>query len=569
MNPILRPGNKRRSSEYCGRELTRRPAVRPKNAAEAAAEGVKSSRENRGEKWRYLIMSSNQRAADNSRIDWMITLVPFILIMGLAVYLFIYPEQANVVISQVRFFFGDTVGLYYLVIGLGVLIVSIFLSVSRYGDIVLGEPDEKPKYNFFTWGSMMFTCGLAADILFYSFAEWVMYATNPHIAEMGSIAEWAGVFPLFHWSFIPWAFYLVLAVAFGFMLHVRKRSRQRYSEACRPVIGDKNANGLLGRIIDLFALFALLAGTATTFSVATPLMASIMVELFHLSISRTAVTIIILLITCAVYTYAVLHGFKGISFLAKLCIYLFFGLLIIVLLIGGQGRFILENGFQSLGKMFQHFIELSTYTDPARTNNFPQDWTIYYWAYWMVWCIAAPFFIGNISRGRTIRQTVLGGYVFGVGSTIISFIILGNYSLGLQITGAADFIAQYEQSGDLYGLILNIVHTMPGASFILILTMVCMIAFYATSFDSIAYTAACYSYKKLDEDEKPHTLITLLWCILLIVLPIALVFSESSMNNIQSVSIISAFPIGIIMIIMIWSFIKDAKAYMEERDSAQ
>ena len=132
MNPILRPGNKRRSSEYCGRELTRRPAVRPKNAAEAAAEGVKSSRENRGEKWRYLIMSSNQRAADNSRIDWMITLVPFILIMGLAVYLFIYPEQANVVISQVRFFFGDTVGLYYLVIGLGVLIVSIFLSVSRY-----------------------------------------------------------------------------------------------------------------------------------------------------------------------------------------------------------------------------------------------------------------------------------------------------------------------------------------------------------------------------------------------------------------------------------------------------
>ena len=512
-------------------------------------------------------MSNNLKAADNSRIDWMITLVPFILIMGLAVYLFIFPEQANAVISQVRFFFGDTVGLYYLVIGLATLIVSIFLSVSKYGDIVLGEPDEKPKYNFFTWGSMMFTCGLAADILFYSFAEWVMYATNPHVAEMGSIAEWAGVFPLFHWSFIPWAFYLVLAVAFGFMLHVRKRSRQRYSEACRPVIGDKNANGLLGRVIDLFALFALLAGTATTFSVATPLMASIMVELFNLSISRTAVTIIILLITCAVYTYAVLHGFKGISFLAKLCIYLFFGLLIIVLLIGGQGRFIVENGFQSLGKMFQHFIELSTYTDPARTNSFPQDWTIYYWAYWMVWCIAAPFFIGNISRGRTIRQTVLGGYVFGVGSTIISFIILGNYSLGLQITGAADFIAQYEQSGDLYGLILNIVDTMPGSSFILILTMVCMIAFYATSFDSIAYTAACYSYKKLEEDEKPHTLITLLWCILLIVLPIALVFSESSMNNIQSVSIISAFPIGIIMIIMIWSFIKDAKAYMEEREA--
>ena len=454
-------------------------------------------------------------------------------------------------------------GIYYLIIGVGVLLVSLFLSFSKYGNVVLGEPGEKPKYSFFTWGSMMFTCGLAADILFYSFSEWVMYATNPHISELGSFTEWAGVFPLFHWSFIPWAFYLVLAVAFGFMLHVRKRSRQRYSEACRPVIG-KHADGILGRVIDLFALFALLAGTATTFSVATPLMASIIIKLFNIQVSRTVITIIILVLTCCVYTYAVLHGFKGISFLAKLCIYLFFGLLLIVLLIGGQGRFIIEYGFQSLGKMFQNFIELSTYADPGRTNNFPQDWTIYYWAYWMVWCIAAPFFIGNISRGRTIKQTILGGYIFGVGATIVSFIVLGNYSLGLQTIGKADFIAMYNESGDLYALILNIIDTIPGSVFILILVLVCMIAFYATSFDSIAYTAACYSYKNLKEDEKPNKLVSLLWCILLIVLPIGLVFSESSMNNIQSVSIISAFPIGIIMIVMIWSFIKDCKKYTEE-----
>nr|WP_296463485.1 BCCT family transporter [uncultured Acetatifactor sp.] len=503
---------------------------------------------------------------EKNKIDWLVTLVPFILIMELAIYLFIFPNQANNVISQIRFFFGDTVGIYYLGIGFGVLVISIFLSFSKYGDIVLGEQDEKPKYSFFTWGSMMFTCGLAADILFYSFAEWVMYAMNPHIAEMeGGITEWAGVFPLFHWSFIPWAFYLVLAVAFGFMLHVRKRNRQRYSEACRPIIGDKHAGGLLGRVIDLFALFALLAGTATTFSVATPLMASIILKLFGISLSRTAVTIIILLITCAVYTYAVLHGFKGISFLAKICVYLFFGLLIVVLFTGRQWRFIIENGIQSLGKMIQNFIELSTYTDPIRTNNFPQEWTIYYWAYWMVWCIAAPFFIGNISRGRTVKQTILGGYIFGVGSTIVSFIVLGNYSLGLQTSGTVDFIAMYNESGDLYQLILKIIDTMSVGSLILVLVLLCMIAFYATSFDSIAYTAACYSYKKIEENERPHTVVILLWCLLLIILPIALVFSESSMNNIQSISIISAFPVGIIMILLIWSFLKDAKKYMDEK----
>lgn len=496
------------------------------------------------------------------RVDWMVTLVPFLLIVGLAGVLFLFPETSNASIAQIRFFFGDTLGSYYLLIGLGVLAVALYLALSRYGDIVLGEPGEAPQYSFFEWGSMMFTCGLAADILFYSFAEWVMYATSPHITELGAFEDWAGVFPLFHWSFIPWAFYLVLAVVFGFMLHVRRRSRQRYSEACRPVIGNA-ADGLPGRIIDLFALFALLAGTATTFSVATPLLAGVVLKLFGINVSRTVVSIIIMLLTCLVYTYAVLHGFKGIGILAKACIYLFFGLLAYVFLAGGEARFIIENGIQSFGRMIQDFIGLSTYTDPMRSSSFAQDWTIYYWAYWMVWCIAAPFFIGAISRGRTVRQTILGGFVFGVGSTLVSFVVLGNYGLGLQLSGGADFIAAYEASGDLYGLILSIIDTLPAPTLVLAWLFVTMVAFYATSFDSIAFTAACYSYYELEDGEKPSMPIQLLWCILLIVLPTALVFSESSMANIQSVSIISAFPIGIIMVIMIASFFKDARRHLD------
>lgn len=505
---------------------------------------------------------------NTKKIDWMITLVPLFLILSLAVIFFIIPERSNEVLSRIRFFFGDTLGSYYLVIGLGIFIVTMFLAFSKYGNIVLGNPNEKPKYSFFTWGCMMFTCGLAADILFYSFSEWVLYATDPHIAELGSVQDWSSVFPLFHWSFIPWAFYLALAVSFGFMLHVRKRNRQKFSEACRPVLG-KHTDGILGRIIDLLAVFALLAGTATTFSVATPLMAQIINSLFHIEISRTVLTIIIIVLTCVVYTYSLLKGFKGISFLAKACILLFFVLLMFVLFFTGQTRYIIETGFSALGKMIQHFPELSTYTDATRTTSFPQNWTIYYWAYWMVWCVAAPFFIGNISRGRTVKQTILGGYVFGVGSTLVSFIILGNYSLGLQVTQKADFIAKYQQSGDLYEMIISIIKSMPCAPFVLVLVLITMIAFYATSFDSIALTASCYSYHKLGEDESPSKSIQLLWCILLIVLPIALVFSESSMNNIQSVSIIAAFPIGIVMILIITGFVKDAKKYIKEREHNQ
>lgn len=506
-------------------------------------------------------MNTNQ-SAERSKIDWMITLVPLAIVVALCIVFFFAPEQSNAVLSRIRFFFGDTFGTYYLVIGLGIFLLSLYIAGSKYGNIVLGEANEKPKYSFFEWGSMMFTCGLAADILFYSFSEWVLYATDPHIAEMGSVQDWAGVYPLFHWSFIPWAFYLVLAVAFGFMLHVRKRSRQKYSEACRPILG-RHTDGWAGRIIDLLAVFALLAGTATTFSVATPLMTAIIGELFHVTLSRTTINIVILLITCAVYTYSLLHGFKGISVLANICIYMFFGLIAFVLAFGGEMRYIVETGLSSLGRMVQNFIELSTFTDPLRTSSFPQTWTIYYWAYWMVWCVAAPFFIGSISRGRTVRQTILGGYVFGVGSTLTSFIVLGNYSMGQQMTGKADFIALYNETGDLYGMIVSILKTLPCAPLVMAVVLVTMIAFYATSFDSIALTASCYSYHTLKDGEQPHKGIQLLWCILLILLPIALLFAESSMNNLQSVSIVAAFPIGAVIVLIVASFLKDAKNYMQ------
>lgn len=500
---------------------------------------------------------------ERGKIDWMITLVPLAIVIALCILFFFVPEPSKDMLGQIRFFFGDTFGIYYLAIGLGIFVLSLYLAGSEYGKIVLGAQNEKPKYSFFAWGAMMFTCGLAADILFYSFSEWVMYATDPHLAEMGSIQDWAGVYPLFHWSFIPWGFYLVLAVAFGFMLHVRKRNRQKYSEACRPLLG-KYTDGWEGRIIDLLAVFALLAGTATTFSVATPLMATIIVELLQIEVSRTVINIIILLITCSIYTYSLLHGIKGISKLANICIYMFFGLSAFVLLFGGETRYIIETGFSSLGRMAQNFVVLSTFTDPLRTSSFPQNWTIYYWAYWMVWCVAAPFFIGSISQGRTVRQTIVGGYMFGVGSTLISFIVLGNYSMGMQLASKSDFIAQYLTDGDLYGMILAVIKTLPYAPVVMIVVLLTMIAFYATSFDSIALVASCYSYYKLDDGYPPNKGIQLMWCVLLILLPIALLFAESSMNNLQSVSIIAAFPIGTVIVMIALSFMKDAKKYMEE-----
>ena len=185
----------------------------------------------------------------------------------------------------------------------------------------------------------------------------------------------------------------------------------------------------------------------------------------------------------------------------------------------------------------------------------------------MVWCVATPFFIGSISRGRTIRELILGGYAAGLLGTWISFIVLGNYGLGLQLLGKVDLLGMYEQSGNLYETILTILRTLPGYRFVLILLVLAMIAFYATSFDSIAVVASAYSYREMSSDEEPDRRLKLFWSILLILLPIALLFSESSMANLQTVSIIAAFPIGFIMILILASFFRDASDYLKEQEA--
>ena len=498
-------------------------------------------------------------------MDWVTTLIPLFCIIALCLLFVLRPESSTNALSIIRDFLGDTMGSYYLIVGLGILILSLYLSFSPIGNITLGKPGEKPQYGFWLWGAMVFTCGLAADILFYSLSEWLYYSQESRITEMG-FREYANAYSLFHWGPIPWSFYAVLAAAFGFMLHTRGRTKQKYSEACRPILG-KHSDKFTGKLIDILAIFALIAGTATTFSVATPLMANCVTELFGGAVTKWT-TIIILLAVCAVYTASVLKGLKGVEKLSNLCMYFFIALLAYVLLFGGQTRYIIESGLSAIGNAVQEFIGWCTYTDPLRENSFAQNWTIFYWAYWLVWCVAAPFFMGGVSRGRTVREVIMGSYIFGVLSTIVSFIVLGNYGMGLQFTGKFDAIAMYAETGDPYGTVVEIIKNLPLYPIVLVLIIVSMVAFYASSFDSITLVACQYSSKESKDMESSPKRMRLFWAFLLILLPVALIFSDSSMSNLQTVSIIAAFPIGIVIILIIASFIKDSKNYLKELSPA-
>lgn len=503
---------------------------------------------------------------DNLRgkIDWSSILIPFIVVVFLCIIFMIWPEQSALVLVVVRGFLGDECGIFYALLGNGIFGCTLYIAFSRYGKIKLGKPEEKPQYSSFVWGTMIFTSTMAADILFYSLCEWAMYASDSHIEKMGSVQEWASTYPLFHWGPIAWSFYIALAVAFGFMLHVRGRDKQKFSEACRPILGDK-VDGICGKVIDLIAIFALIAGTATTFSLATPLLSSAVSRVLGVP-NNTGITIVMLILIAIVYTLTVWFGMKGISKLATYCTYFFFALLLYVLFLGGECRYIFETGLSALGNLVQNFIGLSTWMDPLRTDSFPQNWTIYYWAYWMVWCVATPFFIGKISRGRTIKNVVLGGYGWGLAGTFTSFIILGNYGLAQQIKHGVDICGFIDNGGSYAEAILKIFDTLPLSNVGLILLIITMIAFYSTTFDSITMVVSAYSYKKLSINQEPDKKVRIVWAIMFIIFPIALIFAENSMYSLQSVSIIAAFPIGIILIVIISSFFIDARTYFVNKE---
>lgn len=498
-------------------------------------------------------------------IELPVILFPTAIVLLLFVTFIIFPNQSTNVVSGIRGFLSDKFGIYYLILGLGIFLLTIGIAFSKFGKIKLGKKSDKPKFSNFKWGAMIFTSTLAADILFYSLSEWAMYANEKFITDKDSIQLWSSTYPLFHWGPIAWSFYIVLAVAFGFMIHIRGRKKQRFSEACRPLFGDL-VDCVLGKIIDIVCIVALICGTATTFSVTTPLLSQGISRVTGLP-SSTGMVIMILALIAVVYTITVLFGIKGISKLASFCVYLFFALLVYVLVCGGQIVYIFETGINGLGNMIQNFIGMATYTDPLRENSFPQNWTLYYWAYWMAWCVATPFFIATISKGRTIKNVIIGGYCCGLSGTYLSFIILGNFGLGQQMhkgSGLADVIYNADSSIN-YSAILDVFNGLPIPELGIIVLVISMIAFYATTFDTLTLVVSNYSYKKIGEKEEQGKFLRVFWSILFIMFPIALIFSKGTLANLQSVSIIAAFPIGIIIIFVTISFFKDAKLFLKEQ----
>ena len=500
----------------------------------------------------------------NSSIDWSITIFPLVTILALAVFMVLCPDKAASGIEFLRELLVNDLGFTYMIFGLAAVGISLYVALSKYGNVKLGDI-EKPKHSTFSWGAMIFTSTMAADILYWALIEWAYYFNETPFAMEGmTLAEkqdWSSSYTLFHWGVTPWAFYILPAAAYGYMMYVKKRPRQRMSEACRSILGDR-VDGILGKAIDLFAVVGLLAATATTFSLTTPLLSAALSKVTGLQDSK-GLSIFMLCLIAAVFMLAVLFGMKGISWLANSCVWLFIALLC-VFFFCGPTQYIIETGVTAIGNVAQNFLKMSTWMDPLRLSGdgvtgFAQNWTIFYWAYWISWSVATPFFIGKISEGRTLRQTILGAYIAGVSATFMAFIVFGNFGLHQQVTGVADIAGMLSEGTSASEAILVIFEAVPLTKAALVLLLLCMVAFYASTFDALTMVIASYSLKNPKEGEEPGKKLRVFWSLVFILLPIALLFNESTLTLLQSLSICAAFPIMIILVVIIWGFLRDLK----------
>ena len=488
------------------------------------------------------------------QIDWSLVTIPIIVVFGLSFLLERFPKNSQLILESIRSFLNNQLSFLYILVGLFFFISTLYAAFSRIGRIKLGDSTDNPEYSNLRWGVMIFTSTMSADIIFYALCEWLMYSSEPFIKQKGATMEWSLTYSLFHWGPIAWSFYLMLAVAFAYMLYVTKNKRQKFSEACRPLL-DKYTDGIAGKLIDLIAIFALIAGTATTFSMSMPLLSQTVGVLFGIRQVKQ-LSIILICVVVSIYLIASVIGMKAISRLSTICYVFFIGLLLYVLLFSGSFSYIVDAGVQAVGNLTQNFIGMATTT---HSHGFTQNWTIYYWSYWIIWCVATPFFIGSISRGRTIKDVVLRGYTWGLGGTFCAFVVLSSFGMSRQVQGLVNATQLISDGKNYAQVAIKLMETLPQYRIALILLALAMIGLYSTVFDSITMVISKYSYKHLSIEEEPSKTIRGFWAIVFMVLPMALLISNSNMYNIQSVAIIAALPTMIVMIMIVVGFYKESR----------
>ncbi len=497
------------------------------------------------------------------KLDKKVFIPAYVVLLLVSLPIIFNPEGSQVAIGAIQNFIITKLGFLYTWYGLFAFAFVIWIAFSKYGKIKLGDKDEKPEFKTFSWASMLFCAGIGAGIIFWGAIEWVYYYQAPPLGiETGTwqAAEIAASYGIFHWGPIAWAIYSVSACGVGYLYYVRKTPVLKISEACRAVLGNK-VDGVLGKVIDVAFLFGLIGATATSLGIGAPLATAGLAHVFNIEITLGFELFIIGLITAIFACSAYLGLKKGIKILSDINVILTFVLVLFVFL-AGNTVFMLNMGTTSIGYVIQKFPTMATWLDPAGGSMFPQWWTVFYWAWWGAYAPFMGMFIAKISRGRTIKNMLLGSMGFGTAGCVMFFAVLGNYGLDLQLSGQMDVVASLNDIGGP-ATVIAIFENMPLGNIAILIVSIISIVFMATTFDSASYVLAAVCQKELKQDEDPQRWLRLLWAFSLALVPIGFMLMGSPLSVLQTASIVAALPVSIIVIISAVSFVKMVNEDME------
>ena len=438
----------------------------------------------------------------------------------------------------------------------------LFIVFSDIGQIKLGEPEEDPEFPLLSWAAMLFCAGIGASVLYWAFIEWAYYYQSPPFQiESGTTdaARWAAAYGIFHWGPLAWSIYLIPALPIAYFYYVRNHSVLKISEALLPVLGEHHGRGALGKLIDVFFIFGMLGGGATTLGLAAPLINEGVYELFGIEVTLTS-RIVILLVCTAIFGYSAFVGLKkGIRVLSDINLWLAVVLLAFVF-IAGPTLFMANTGLDALGRVLSNIIHMASWTEPFgvidnfKQTRFPQDWTIFYWAWWLAFAPSVGLFIARISRGRTIKTMVAGSIFFGTLGCAAFFIVLGNYAMYQQLSGQLDVIGILNQQSPT-AAIFAVLNTLPMATVAIAIFTVLAVIFTATTFDSISYILAAVTQKEVDEE--PVRWNRLFWAFALSFMPVVLML-VGGLETLQTASIIGGAPLLVVALLLCVSIVRAA-----------
>lgn len=442
----------------------------------------------------------------------------------------------------------------------GFVVFALWLAISRYGKIPLGQESEKPEFRTVSWVAMMFSAGMGIGLMFYGVSEPLSHYVTPppgtSPADSAEAMQTAMATTLFHWTLHPWAIYAVVGLAIAYSSYRRCR-RQTISAVFVPLIGERNAHGTFGRIIDILAIFATLFGSAASLGLGTLQIGSGFTELGWMSDVNTGLLVGIIATLTAAFVLSAVSGVeRGIQWLSNTNMVLAMVLAAFVF-VAGPTIIVLDLLPTSIASYFGELPQLAGRTEASSGEGVADwlgSWTVFYWAWWISWTPFVGMFIARISRGRTIRQFVGGVILVPSTVSLVWFAIFGGSAMKLQESGRLG--EESTPEGQLFGVLQQ----YPIATAMSILVMILVGIFFVSGADAASIVMGTLSQKGSFE---PSKLVVVFWGVLTGAVAAIMLLVGSGQGDalagLQNLTILVAAPFVLVMLGMCVALMRDLR----------